>query len=818
MIPRAGGARADLKSQALLPGDARGTGSGDLRQEVAIELPYVLPQTRMESELSWRWGPTQGSRGPPPSSGVEAILQQHSIIVVDDEPATGLSRWCSAAYWRCCRAALKCLVAGCIAAMACAGLAQVVVISSICRLRGYVVSVYVTAITSNVVCASCALLLLARGTISWLKSATACCVLLSVQATWSVLRYKQRCIDAMDATLHENGAVFDVEGIPNVPAITTLLIVLPLYWMQCVVIEHIKRLEDVVAQGLGMVGLKRLRAFFAAVVVGYLLLPLFSRHDNKGHMKWFYHITMAVLHCLFLLTTVCILMTPLKLARRLARGAKGGSHHQVSVAVLRQSYKEAALLVCLTAAPFGKAVMYRVQSAYDDSDTHHWFFFHTRTLPAALMQICLSLCIVLLSGALRSAALVWQAEKLVESRELSRRAAAKALRKCVVATGEDAWYQEGGEEEPEDLKPLPASALAGSRCRSAACRSWWRKARELASRGFTLEALLHFYKRLGVDCMPHYTASVHTTRDVVRQAIIPLSSEGACAFATLMMNGRPTRPRKLVTHTWNGLFRDLVAAVVADALGECDYSVAAACLEASIPAVEEMLRSRDALQNTYWICAFSISQHGTICTSVEKPEGGREVDPVTEEGHPRCDCGTAPINGTTEPTHRGRSTYCETNKWSDMLRLLAATDEDLTQIIVVDRALDLFDRAWCVTELDQARRLGVRQHLQLLQPGLVGCPLEHKLMDFRVESAKASRREDQKALLAQIPNKDTFNLELKTLMLGQVGDKVPGLVPTWRASHAAQNVELLGRFIRWQLACKSCGEEEACDKIWHLLE
>ncbi|CAE8619932.1 unnamed protein product [Polarella glacialis] len=97
-------------------------------------------------------------------------------------------------------------------------------------------------------------------------------------------------------------------------------------------------------------------------------------------------------------------------------------------------------------------------------------------------------------------------------------------------------------------------------------RKWHAKVSELAERGFTLESLLSFYKRLGTDYMLHYKPDVHRTSDVVRQAIIPLSRPTGVAYAVTMMKGACSLPDAIVTHNWGNLFRDLVAGICADAV------------------------------------------------------------------------------------------------------------------------------------------------------------------------------------------------------------------------------------------------------------
>ena len=52
------------------------------------------------------------------------------------------------------------------------------------------------------------------------------------------------------------------------------------------------------------------------------------------------------------------------------------------------------------------------------------------------------------------------------------------------------------------------------------------------------------------------------------------------------MNGRRPRPTAMVTHTWHGRFRDLVAAVVADALEESNFRRIARLLETDLHMVK----------------------------------------------------------------------------------------------------------------------------------------------------------------------------------------------------------------------------------------
>ena len=60
------------------------------------------------------------------------------------------------------------------------------------------------------------------------------------------------------------------------------------------------------------------------------------------------------------------------------------------------------------------------------------------------------------------------------------------------------------------------------------------------------------------------------------------------------MQGRRLRPTAMVTHTWHSHFRDLVAAVVADALEETHFFRIARLLESDINLVKRRGRLGEA--------------------------------------------------------------------------------------------------------------------------------------------------------------------------------------------------------------------------------
>lgn len=316
---------------------------------------------------------------------------------------------------------------------------------------------------------------------------------------------------------------------------------------------------------------------------------------------------------------------------------------------------------------------------------------------------------------------------------------------------------------------------------------WHQKVCELATRGFTLEALLNFYRTLGSSCMHHWDPSRHTTEDVVRQAIIPHTASARCALATMLMEGVPSKPQKMVTHSWVNLFRDLVAAVCADALGDAEYGQIAELLGQDIGRVEAWLQQAGKLQATYWICAISVNQHCTICAS--NPYHSK--DPVTGVVHPACDCGLPKMWNQSPPLiASGRSIPCEVNKFADMMRLLAVEDWKFEQVVAIDMDFSIFSRAWCVAELQAANDMGMKQRLRV--HSATGLAVhEDQLRALDIVDMKASRQEDKDEILSGIPNVAAFNAELQRLIFKE-------LLPSWKDLDAFGKTECVARWARWQ--------------------
>lgn len=337
------------------------------------------------------------------------------------------------------------------------------------------------------------------------------------------------------------------------------------------------------------------------------------------------------------------------------------------------------------------------------------------------------------------------------------------------------------------LEPACSQRPAGpiQRSLSYLCGSAWAsEVSKLAARSIPVEALLEFHARLGKDVMPHYEPWKSTTNDVVRQAVIPLTchATGGSAYASWyskeeLSSARPT-VQCMVTHTWSALFVDLVAAVVADALDSPDYSEISEMLAAEgHQRLRQELETKSSLHKRYWVCAFCINQHSSICSGFahEPPQGtvahekwevGRR-DSVTGEVLPCCGCG--------QPKHFNDSPeQCELNKFDDLIFFLKERVPGFSQLIAIDRGFRVFTRIWCVAELVQAYISGVEQHVQLcsshgLREDTKDLDLYIQLATLTVAHAEATRPEDRDAILAKIPNIQEFDFQLQAVIFGEHG-------------------------------------------------
>eukprot|EP00438_Fugacium_kawagutii_P014606 Skav210577 [mRNA] locus=scaffold3272:31961:33814:- [translate_table: standard] len=335
---------------------------------------------------------------------------------------------------------------------------------------------------------------------------------------------------------------------------------------------------------------------------------------------------------------------------------------------------------------------------------------------------------------------------------------------------------------------------------------WVAKTWELAGRGIVLVDLLAFYKQIFDPVIMSFEPAIHTTNDVVRLAIIPLTSSTCSSYAELVNKNHEVMPHKMVTHNWSNLFRDLVAAVVSDALEEHTFDYVSELLSdmEGTKIVERALlaRGESRLLWTYWICAFSVNQHAGICGT----NPNADIDPVTNTLHPTCACATPKFFNKDPPLNEnGESIHCEMNKFDDMMALLARNNRHFSQVVAVDANLNLFGRAWCIAELAEAHRMGMDQKLTLKSKA---CLLRRQctLQGLQVQKMQASRPEDVQAILAKIPDTDAFNRNLQKLIFNH-----EGLLATWKKLDVTQKMEKLSHVVKW---AKLSQEVEDGALIW----
>ena len=332
-----------------------------------------------------------------------------------------------------------------------------------------------------------------------------------------------------------------------------------------------------------------------------------------------------------------------------------------------------------------------------------------------------------------------------------------------------------------DCKPVTSLTVEETDSQWDAC------VEQLSSRGFCLGELLTFYQSL-TDDMPHLDSNLHTTNDIVWQVIIPRTSSKGCSYSSLMTDGN-LPPTIMVTHNWGNCFRDLCAAIVSDAFGQDEYSVVADLLDRDPKKLEEALKVDHQLKQTYWVCCFSVNQHRSICDF----PGGPRPDPVTLEIPPPCRCKRRKyLNDTPPLDSRGRSCWCEMNKFDDMMFHIARSNPRHRHVVAVDSSFVVFERAWCVSEIYTGSSLGLPQHLIIRsRDNLQGN--DQKLRHLRIENMQASRQEDVEEILRKIQDVEGFNARFQELLF----DPREGLFSQWLQLNGMHQMERIGRFMRW---------------------
>eukprot|EP00445_Apocalathium_hangoei_P017816 CAMPEP_0203892852 /NCGR_PEP_ID=MMETSP0359-20131031/35989_1 /ASSEMBLY_ACC=CAM_ASM_000338 /TAXON_ID=268821 /ORGANISM="Scrippsiella Hangoei, Strain SHTV-5" /LENGTH=588 /DNA_ID=CAMNT_0050814887 /DNA_START=59 /DNA_END=1822 /DNA_ORIENTATION=- len=340
--------------------------------------------------------------------------------------------------------------------------------------------------------------------------------------------------------------------------------------------------------------------------------------------------------------------------------------------------------------------------------------------------------------------------------------------------------------------------------------SWRAKVSELAHRSMTVGALFDFYCKLGAggEIMPHFDPRCHTTNDVVRSAIVPLSrleGGGGLAYASMGAAVCGKLPECLVTHDWRNLFVHLVAAVVADALGREQYHKVAADLAAGrVDKLRYQVEAAGSMERRYWVCAFCVNQHASICSDFGRPPANDPNgaarweanchDSLTSEKLPRCSCG--------EPKHFNDSpALCELNKFDDMMDFLVESVPGFRQLVAVDRNFDIFTRLWCIAELVQASLSAIPQTVCLLSDEVLDMDnadlsIYIKLANLKATECCATRPEDKAAIMAKIPDVHEFDAQLQALIFGTRGLLAKRLVGTdvlYAAVRAAVRISAISK-------------------------
>jgi len=327
--------------------------------------------------------------------------------------------------------------------------------------------------------------------------------------------------------------------------------------------------------------------------------------------------------------------------------------------------------------------------------------------------------------------------------------------------------------------------------------AWIAKVEELAGRGVALRSLLDFWEDLACGkIMPKFDPSSSTTNDVVRQAIIPQSrAAGGGALAAAWSRGKPLIARCMVTHNWSNRFVHLIAGILADALNEDYYEGVASMLisgDEGIQAIRRRLADLGRLEVAYWVCAFSVNQHASICNGFGPSPGedderayeewdAKRRDSVTGEIYPVCPCHEPKISNS-DPAN------CEVNKFDAMMRFLHEASTDFSHLVVVDMEFDLFTRAWCIAEIVESDLSGISQRILLHSQEMLDYHYDSlSLIDVR--NCKASRVEDKELILKRINDPSSFNVQLQWTIFG-----TKGLFSKWLDGQ--ERAALIGRIVR----------------------
>ena len=145
---------------------------------------------------------------------------------------------------------------------------------------------------------------------------------------------------------------------------------------------------------------------------------------------------------------------------------------------------------------------------------------------------------------------------------------------------------------------------------------WQEQMVDLAGRGFTLDALMHFYRALATT-FPAFHFTTTQMAEVACMTLITLPGKAGSPMAGMRLGGVPTLPQTRVTHHWLNLIRTLLATILAHAPGETEFLHIASGLDEDPGQIEQGFLEADKRSATYWACAFFVDQHrmsGTMCS------------------------------------------------------------------------------------------------------------------------------------------------------------------------------------------------------------
>lgn len=312
------------------------------------------------------------------------------------------------------------------------------------------------------------------------------------------------------------------------------------------------------------------------------------------------------------------------------------------------------------------------------------------------------------------------------------------------------------------------------------------KTKELAGRGVRLRNILDFWEKLlEREIMPSFDPAQSKTNDVVRQAIIPMTRQGhsGVSMATYW-NDEEVSPLTMVTHNWSNKFGHLIAAILADAIGRTTYASIAEEITSrrGFETVRTQLNEEQLDDATYWICAFSVNQHASICGGFGR-EPNRELHPdkwsawysskfdsVSKKEFTVCECEQKKIFSHKDP-------HCELNKFDDMMNYLQQKDRRFGQLVVVDEAFEVLNRAWCIAEIMEGNSLHeeskscsqFQMRVNVFSRNSVDLHYDN-LAVLDVTKCDATSEEDKQFILSKVSGREeAFNLKLQDLIFGCQG-------------------------------------------------